>query len=71
MPKESTRTRLLSPSDGAVFEYFPRQTTLVWGEVTGAAGYMVEWDYESSGVWASDARDQPGPAFRNPASVPA
>jgi thiol-disulfide isomerase/thioredoxin len=48
--------KLLSPSDGAVFEHFPRLTTLVWGEVAGAAGYMVEWDYKSSDVWTSDVR---------------
>ena len=29
--------RLLSPAPGAVFDHYPRQTTVVWTEVPGAA----------------------------------
>jgi tetratricopeptide (TPR) repeat protein len=48
--------KLLSPEPGAVFDHYPRQTTLVWGEVPGAATYMVEWDYQSDGTWTLEAR---------------
>jgi thiol-disulfide isomerase/thioredoxin/tetratricopeptide (TPR) repeat protein len=43
--------RLLSPAPAAVFGHFPRQTTLVWSAVEGAASYAVELDYFADGVW--------------------
>ena len=33
---------LLSPPDGAVFDQFPRTTTLTWSAVSGAASYWVD-----------------------------
>ncbi|HXA49885.1 MAG TPA: TlpA disulfide reductase family protein, partial [Candidatus Acidoferrum sp.] len=39
---------------GAVFEHFPRETTLAWSEVPGASAYMVEWDYKQSDGWWMD-----------------
>jgi thiol-disulfide isomerase/thioredoxin len=44
--------RLISPAPGAVFEHYPRYTTVVWSEVPGAASYRVEWAYESAGAWS-------------------
>jgi tetratricopeptide (TPR) repeat protein len=52
--------RLLSPDSGAVFDHYPRQTTLVWSEVPSAASYMVEWDYKSGDAWTAEARGIPG-----------
>jgi tetratricopeptide (TPR) repeat protein/peroxiredoxin len=44
--------RMISPAAGAVFEHYPRQTTVVWSEVPGATGYRVEWTYDNgSGDW--------------------
>ena len=33
---------MLSPDDRAVFDFYPRKTTLRWGSVPGAATYSVE-----------------------------
>jgi hypothetical protein len=60
--------RLLSPAPAAVFEHFPRETTLVWTAVPGAAAYFVETDYFSDGVWESQRRGSPV-AFRVTDSV--
>ncbi|MEB3181632.1 MAG: hypothetical protein VKL59_21745 [Nostocaceae cyanobacterium] len=35
----------LSPANGTVFNHFPRNTTLQWSSVSGAASYTVEIDY--------------------------
>jgi len=35
----------VSPSNGAVFNIFPRTTTLTWTSVTGAARYGLEYEY--------------------------
>jgi tetratricopeptide (TPR) repeat protein len=51
--------RLLSPAAEAVFEHYPRQTTLVWGEVAGASAYVVQWDYQDDGGWAADGQRRP------------
>ncbi len=55
--------RQLSPEPAAVFDHFPRQTTLVWSAVPDAAGYMVEVDYYAAGAWDSEKREKPA-AFR-------
>ena len=52
--------KLVSPPDGAVFGTFPRETTVVWGEVPGAAAYIVEWDYKDGPAWASERSGQFG-----------
>lgn len=36
---------LLSPAEGAVFDNYPRQTTLRWTAVPGAATYSVKVEY--------------------------
>jgi tetratricopeptide (TPR) repeat protein len=54
--------RLLSPADRAVFDHFPRETTLVWSEVPGAAGYVAEWDYMDGDAWHSERSGMPGAA---------
>jgi thiol-disulfide isomerase/thioredoxin len=46
--------RQLTPPAGAVFEHFPRETTLAWTEVPGASGYVVEWDYKQPDGWYFD-----------------
>ena len=40
---------LVSPADGAVFTNFPRNTTLRWMGVTGAAKYLVEVQCDTCG----------------------
>jgi tetratricopeptide (TPR) repeat protein/thiol-disulfide isomerase/thioredoxin len=55
-----TAPRLLSPPPGAVFEHFPRETTLVWSEVPGAVSYVAEWDYKGADAWASQQRGTQG-----------
>jgi tetratricopeptide (TPR) repeat protein len=57
--------KLLSPTSRASFSHFPRETTLVWGEVPGAASYVVEWDYKGSDAWASEQRGGPGVIVRS------
>lgn len=52
-PADLPAPRLLSPAPGAVFDHYPRQTTVVWSEVPGAASYKVEWEYESDGSWSN------------------
>ena len=42
----------LSPCDGAVFDHWPRTTTVEWTPVPGAASYTVEIAY-SDGTWHS------------------
>ena len=46
--------RQLSPAAGAVFEHFPRETTVGWSEVPGASAYVVEWDYKQPDGWWMD-----------------
>jgi hypothetical protein len=43
----------ISPCDGAVFDHFPRTTTVEWTPVPGAASYTVESEYYSGGSWHS------------------
>lgn len=45
--------RQLEPIKGAVFNYFPRQTTLRWSPVGGARSYCVEVDYYDTD-WVSE-----------------
>jgi len=51
--------RLLSPAPAAVFDHFPRETTLVWAAVPGASSYFVETDYFSGDHWDSERRTTP------------
>jgi hypothetical protein len=44
----------LSPAEGAIFDHYPRVTTLVWSPVPGASAYVVEWDFYDGGRWASE-----------------
>ena len=44
----------VSPPEGAVFHHFPRATQLTWSPITGAAAYMLEWDYQYGGKWWSE-----------------
>ena len=46
--------KLLIPENGKVFEHYPRETTVVWQAVPGAAAYMVEWDFHEQGGWHSE-----------------
>ena len=53
---------LVSPPDGAVFDYYPRTTTVVWEPVSGASEYDVDvWTllYNGERVPGSDYWDQP------------
>jgi hypothetical protein len=51
----------LSPPDGAVFNNYPRTTTLQWSPVTGAVSYTVEVDCFhccQNNQWCSDVGGQ-------------
>jgi tetratricopeptide (TPR) repeat protein len=57
----------LSPPHGVVYDHFPRETTLVWTEVPGAASYRAEWEFQSEGSWAPGtilSAAQPVASFR-------
>ena len=51
-PTSFTPPLQLSPCDGAVFDHWPRTTTVEWTPVPGAASYTVEIAY-SDGTWHS------------------
>jgi hypothetical protein len=52
--------RLNSPADKKTFTHYPRETTLVWGAVTGAAKYIVELDcHFSNNTWHTDTSNEP------------
>ena len=36
---------LIAPTDGSVFDHYPRTTTLEWSTVSGAASYIIEIEY--------------------------
>jgi thiol-disulfide isomerase/thioredoxin len=44
----------VSPPPGAVFDRFPRETTVTWKPVAGAASYVAEWDYRQPDGWWSE-----------------
>lgn len=46
----------LSPPAGAVFNIYPRKTTVTWEAVAGAERYFVEVDYYYFGKWCSEDR---------------
>jgi tetratricopeptide (TPR) repeat protein len=50
----------LSPMDGAVFDHFPRATTVVWAEVPGATSYVLEWDFDGGRGWEVDRNQAEG-----------
>jgi hypothetical protein len=53
--------RQLSPENKAVFNHYPRETTLRWAPVPGAIGYILETDcYHccESNRWCSDVKGQ-------------
>ena len=52
-PSELETPRQLEPVNGAVFNYYPRQTTLRWSPVGGARSYCVEVDYYDTD-WVSE-----------------
>lgn len=55
----------ISPASGTVFDHYPRETTLRWTEVTGAASYVVEIDfysYDSGWISELDPNRTPKPA---------
>lgn len=51
----------VSPSDGTVFDHFPRTTTLTWRPVNGAASYVVERTFLSPGQVCSQHADSKRP----------
>lgn len=52
--------RLNSPADNKIFTHYPRETTLIWGAVSGAAKYVVELDcHYSNNTWYTDTSDEP------------
>jgi tetratricopeptide (TPR) repeat protein len=59
---------LTSPAAGTVFSNYPRDTTLVWAEIPGAASYVVEWDYKGGDAWASEQRGTSGVLVRSAAA---
>ena len=50
----SNAPMLIYPAPGAVFDTFPRATTLRWHPVSQAVSYSVELDCMSSGKWSTD-----------------
>jgi hypothetical protein len=42
---------------------FPRRTGFSWEPVPGAAAYILEWDYNSNGVWHAEAEKIPGAGY--------
>ena len=44
----------VSPPAGATFNHFPRTTQVTWEPISGAVGYVVEWDYKSGEKWWSE-----------------
>lgn len=44
----------LSPPNGSVFSNFPRNTTVTWSAIPGAASYTVEWQFYDpiNNVWS-------------------
>jgi hypothetical protein len=50
--------QLLAPVNGAVFEHYPRTTTLVWQAVPGAVSYLVEVEMQ----------ERPGEPWYSPTS---
>ncbi|OLE21984.1 MAG: hypothetical protein AUG44_26030 [Actinobacteria bacterium 13_1_20CM_3_71_11] len=48
-PQQLGTPILLSPANGAVMTNFPRNTTLRWAQVTGAAKYLVEVQCDTCG----------------------
>ncbi len=54
---------LISPPDGAVFDVYPRRTTVQWESSPGAVAYILEWDYSYKGIWRAEAQNLPGSAF--------
>jgi uncharacterized repeat protein (TIGR02543 family) len=48
-PQQLGTPVLLSPADGALFTNFPRNTTLRWAAVSGAAKYLVEVQCDTCG----------------------
>jgi Ankyrin repeats (3 copies) len=56
---ELTPPKLVSPPDGAVFNVYPRRTTLKWEPSLGADSYIVETDYSYEGVWAAEEHKNP------------
>jgi len=52
--------KLTSPADKSVFDFYPRKTVLVWEAVSGAAGYRIEIDFSSQGIWSGEQRGTGG-----------
>jgi len=44
---------LTSPVNNTVFYHYPRETTVTWKPVPGASSYLVERQYEYSGIWGT------------------
>ena len=42
---------LISPKNGEVLNQFPRDTSVSWTAVPGAAGYWLEWDCMVGNAW--------------------
>jgi hypothetical protein len=54
----------LTPAPGAVFDVFPRKTSVTWTAVPGAASYAIEWDYRDNQGWWSDRNQGHAPALK-------
>ena len=46
--------QLVLPADQAVFDSYPRKTVCEWKASPGAVSYILQWDYQSRGVWRLD-----------------
>ena len=45
----------VSPPVGATFSHVPRTTQVTWKPLSGAIGYVIEWDYKDGSHWWSEA----------------
>lgn len=50
-PEKLATPTLVSPADGAVFDHYPRTTTITWDPVPYADSYYVEVQAYSNNIW--------------------
>lgn len=62
-PLSNAAPKLTAPPEGAVFDHFPRKTTLVWARVSGATSYLVQVDFREPKGWNSELYGRDLPAF--------
>jgi hypothetical protein len=54
---------LLLPADQAVFDSYPRKIICEWRASPAAVSYILQWDFQSNGVWHMDQQDGEGVGY--------